>query len=234
MAKGKSDSTRIDLTRVLEFLRSCITQALCGAAFQHVRTNERQRDWTLWALVQFWVAVVLRAPPSLRHALAEAREGREPLVEPVETSDQAFFQRAQGLSWKFFAEVFRRFLGNLLPRIHPRYCRPLQGLRDRFTDVLLIDGSRIAKVAHRLKILWDQRAVVLPGCLIAVYDLFRGVPRVLDFCPDAARAEMTRAIEAIGQIARDTLIVGDRLFCVAKFFEELCQTQVRQHGMRLP
>jgi len=223
MAKGKQDSTRVDLTRALELLRSCITQALCAASFQHVRTDERQRDWTLWTLVQFWVAVVLRAPPSLRHALAEAREGREPLAEPVKTSDQAFFQRVQGLSWKFFGDVFRRFLGNLLPRIQPRYCRPLHSLRERFTDVLLIDGSRIAKVAHRLKILWDQRAVVLPGCLIATYDLFRGVPHALDFCADAARAEMTRAIEAVGQIARGTLIVGDRLFCVAKFFEELRQ-----------
>ena len=223
MAQEGGRSARVDLTRILELLRQCITQALCAAAFKQVRKAERQRDWTLWALVQFWIAIVLRAPPSLTHALAEAREGREPFAEPVETSDQAFFERSQKLSWRFFAEVFRRFIANLQQRTTPRYCKPLQGLRERFTDVLVIDGSRLAAIARRLKILWDVRAVVLPGCLIAVYDLFRGIPRLVEFSADAAAAEITRAIQAVRKIARDSLLVGDRLYCVAAFFEPLRQ-----------
>ncbi len=220
MPRGDT-SVRIDLTRTLELLRQRITRALCGAAFQKVRTSERERQWSLEALVQFWISVVLRAPPSLSHALVETREGREPFVDPVPTTDQAFFQRCRDLSWRFFAEVFRRFAEELVSSTPPRFCSKLTGLRERFPDVLLIDGSRLAAVAHKLKILWNERAVVLPGCLEVVYDLFRGIPRVVAFCADAASAEMNRAKEVLDSIQRDSLIVGDRLYCAGTFFEEL-------------
>jgi hypothetical protein len=221
MARGKKESIRVDLTRTLELLKEHITRAICGAAFEKVRTNQRQRHWSLFALVRFWVAVVLRAPTSLSHALVEAREGRELLAEPVETTDEAFFQRCRDLSWEFFAEVFRRFVDGLIKVIQPRYRRELSGLQERFTDVLIIDGSRLAAMTRKLKILWNERAVVLPGCLIGVYDLFRGIPRVLSFCADAAASESKRAIAVLGKVKRGTLIVGDRLYCTAKFFQEL-------------
>jgi hypothetical protein len=213
----------VDLIRTLELLTQHITQALCDSAFRKVRTNERQRQWSLWALVQFWTAVILRAPPSLSHALVEVQEGRELLVPRIKASPEAFFERCRDLSWKFFAEVFRRFVKSLTESVEPRFCSRLASLRDRFTDVLVIDGSRLAAIARRLKILWNERAVVLPGCLMGVYDLFRGIPRVLAFCADAAAAEMTRAVEILDEIARETLIVGDRLYCAAAFFEELGQ-----------
>lgn len=90
---------------------------------------------------------------------------------------------------------------------------------DSRTDVVLIDGSRVEAIAHKLKILRDERAVVLPGCLLAVYDLFRGIPRILEFSVDAAAGELTRAKEALARIKRDTLIVGDRLYAMGAFFE---------------
>jgi len=220
MPRG-TNSRGVDLTRTLEVLRQHITQALCGAAFQKVRTTERERQWSLAALVQFWIAVVLRAPPSLSHALVEMREGREPFVDPVPTTDQAFFQRCRDLSWRFFAEIFRRFVKELVASTPPRFCSQLAGLQERFAEVLLIDGSRLAAVARKLKILWNERAVVLPGCLEVVYDLFRGIPRVVAFCADAASAEMNRAKGVLDSIRRDSLIVGDRLYCAGAFFEEL-------------
>jgi hypothetical protein len=221
MAKGKGRPTRVNLTRTLELLTEHITAALCGAVFQKVRATERQREWTLWALVQFWLAVTLRAPPSLSAALVEVQEGREPLVPRVKASPEAFFERCRDLSSEFFAEVFRRFVGNLEESVPPRFCSELAGLQEHFTDVLIIDGSRLAAIARRLKILWNERAVVLPGCLLGVYDLFRGIPRQLSFCADAAKSEMTRAKEVLDAIKADTLILGDRLYCTADFFNEL-------------
>lgn len=223
MSRGKKPSTRVDLIRTLELLTQHITRALCAATFRDVRTNERQRQWSLWALVQFWMAVILRAPPSLSHALLEVQEGRELLVPRIKASPEAFFERCRDLRWKFFAEVFRRFVEGLVGSVPPRFCSKMSALRDRFTDVLVIDGSRLAAIARRLKILWNERAVVLPGCVMGVYDLFRGIPRILAFCADAAAAEMTRAKEVLEEIARGTLIVGDRLYCAAAFFEELRQ-----------
>lgn len=226
MSRRKRVSDRVDLTRTLELLREHITSALCAAAFRKVRRTERERQWSLQALVQFWVAIILRAAPSLTHALAELREGRMPEAQPVESTDQAFFERCKNLSWKFFAEVFRQFVQSVLPLAQPRYRTDLNRLRKRFTDVLIIDGSRLAAIAHKLKILWNVRSVVLPGCLIALYDLFRGIPRALQFCGDAAASEFVRALKVVDTIKRGTLIVGDRLYCTAQFFEKLGQRRV--------
>jgi hypothetical protein len=55
----------IDLLRVVDLLQEHITPALCRTVFGAVRTTERQRVWTLEALIRFWTAVVLRAPKAL-------------------------------------------------------------------------------------------------------------------------------------------------------------------------
>jgi hypothetical protein len=60
---------RIDLVRVLELLRTHITAALCQTVFQSVRTTERQRRWTLEALVEFWLARAVVRKNSLHGVL---------------------------------------------------------------------------------------------------------------------------------------------------------------------
>lgn len=221
MARRKKGRQRIDLLKVLGILQTHITGALCGAAYRTVRTDQRRRIWTLKRLVEFWNAVILRAPPSLSQALLDVQEGRDAWLPRINATPEAFFERCRDLSWKFFAEVWRRFIASLLPVVRPRYAQPLHPLLKRFTDVLVIDGSRLAAIAHRLKILRDDRSVILPGCLLAIYDVMRGIPRVLDFCVDAAAAEIIRAKAALGSVRRESLIVGDRLYAVAAFFKEL-------------
>lgn len=214
-------AVRIDLLRVLDLLRAHITGALCHAEFGRVRTTERQRVWTLAALVQFWTAVILRAPPALSQALVDAVEGRDPLFPRIQATPEAFFQRCQRLRAAFFAAVFQAFTARLVPATPPRFAAELAPLRARFADLLILDGSRLAAIAHRLKLLWDERAVVLPGCLLAVYDLGRGLCRHLHFSPDAAAGEWTRAKVVLAALARDTLVMGDRLYCTAEFFATL-------------
>ncbi len=88
---------RIDLIRVMDLLQEHITPALCQAAFGRVRTSERQRVWTLDALVRFWTAVILRAPQALSQALAETLDNREPLFPRIQATPEAFFQRCRDL-----------------------------------------------------------------------------------------------------------------------------------------
>ncbi len=52
--------------------------------------------------------------------------------------------------------------------------------------------------------------MVLPGCLLAVYDPRHGLCRTLDFCADAVAGELTRAQAAAGTLPRDTLVLADR------------------------
>jgi hypothetical protein len=208
----------INLLRLADLLQEHITPALCRAAFGRVRTTERQRAWTLDALVQFWIAVILRAPKALRQALADAREEREPLFPRVAASPEAFFQRCHALRPAFFAEVFQRFTARLVAAGPPRYAAELGPVAARFAAIVVIDGSRLAAIARRLKLLWDERGVVLPACLLGLYDLRRGLCRALSFCPDAAASEMTRAKAALADLPADTLVLGDRLYATADFF----------------
>ena len=213
-------AARVDLIRVMDLLQTHMTSALCQTVFRRVRTTERQRAWTLQALVQFWTAVILRAPEALSHALVETVDQREPLFPRIVATPEAFFQRCRDLRPAFFAEIFRQFTARLVA-VPPRYAAGVAPVRARFTDILLLDGSRLAAIAHRLKLLWRDRAVVLPGCLLGVYDLGRGLCRQLHFSADAAASEMTRAKAVLGTMARDTLLLGDRLYCTADFFEGL-------------
>jgi len=187
----------IDLLRVIDLLESHITPALCRTVFGQVRTSERQRAWTLEALVCVWTAVVLRAATALSQALADSLGGRDALLPRIEASPEAFFQRCRDLRPAFFAEVFRRFTARLLQATPPRYAREMAPVYARFAAVVILDDSRRAAIAHRLKLLWNERAVILPGCLLGVYDLGRGLCRQLTFSADAAASEMTRAKAAL-------------------------------------
>jgi hypothetical protein len=217
MAKRKT----IDLLRVADLLQEHITPALCRTVFGAVRTTERQRVWTLEALVRFWTAVVLRAPKALSQALVDSLEGRDPTFPRIEASPEAFFQRCRDLRPAFFAEVFRRFTARVVTAVPPRYAAEVAPVRERFAALVILDGSRLAAIAHRLKLLWNERAVILPGCLLGVYDVGRGVCRHLHFSADAAASEMTRAKAALADLARDTLVLGDRLYGTADFFAAL-------------
>lgn len=216
---------RIDLIRVMDLLQEHISSALCRAVFRRVRITERQRKWTLEALVQFWIAVILRAPQALSHALLDTLDQRDPLVPRVQATPEAFFQRCRDLRPAFFAEVFRRFTARLMAHVPERYATALAPVQACFTAIVMIDGSRLAAIAHRLKILHNERAVVLPGCLLGVYDVGRGLCRALYFAADAAASEMTRAKVALADLERDVLVVGDRLYCTGDFFHALAAQQ---------
>lgn len=226
MAKGASaGEVRINLVRVMDLLQEHITSALCQAVFRRVRTTERQRKWTLHALVSFWTAIILRAPPALSQALLDTLDGREPLVPRIHASPEAFFQRCRDLRSEFFAEVFGRFTGRLLQFVPERYASATAPVQACFTAIVMIDGSRLAAIARRLRILRNERAVILPGCLLGVYDLARGMCRALYFDADAAAGELTRAKAALADLAQDVLVLGDRLYCTADFFHALAERQ---------
>jgi hypothetical protein len=67
----------------MDLLQTPITSALCQTVCRRVRRTERQRAWTLQALVQFWTAVILRAPEALSQALVDTVDQREPMFPRI-------------------------------------------------------------------------------------------------------------------------------------------------------
>lgn len=233
MGTAKGAAERINLLHLVDLLQGQVTPEVCRATFGTVRTTERQRAWTLEALVRFWTAVVLRAPGALTQALQDALDDRDPLFPRVVASPEAFFQRCRDLRPAFFAEVFARVTARLLRLRPPRYAAGLAPVQARFAAVVVLDGSRLAAIAHRLKLLWPDRRVVLPGALVAVYDLGRGLCRTLLFSADAFISELVQAHPAVAGLAADTLVVGDRAYGHPVFFAQLhqqrCWGVIRRH-----
>lgn len=217
---GPSDRA-VDLLGTVRVLHAHLTGSLCASAWGRARGKERERAWTLRALVEFWIAVVLRAPRSLTQALDESAQEGGVAWPHVEATPEAFFQRCQTLSWRMFAEVFRGFVASVTSAAPPVYATALHGLRERFAGVWVIDGSRLDAIRHRLKLTWRTRKVLLPGALFVAYDLFRGIVQRLDFTPDAAQAESERAVQGLATVPADTLVVGDRLYAVPAIWEAL-------------
>jgi hypothetical protein len=225
MGRASDAPQRIDLLPLIDVLQAHVTPAVCRAAFGTVRTTERRRVWTLEALVRFWTAVVVRAPVALTHALQDALDQRDLLFPRVAASPEAFFQRCRDLRPAFFAEVFTRVTGRLLRLRPPRYAPALAPVQARFAAVVVVDGSGVAAIAHRLKLLWPDRRVVLPGAVLGVYDLGRGLCRCLLFSADAFVSELRQAQAAVAELPADTLVVGDRAFAHPVFFAHL-----QRHG----
>ena len=117
--------------------------------------------------------------------------------------------------------LYHHFLERVLPSAPKRYCQEVIHLDEKFSGILAIDGSRLDKIAHRLKILWKEEAAILPVFLTAVYDLFRGIATELWFDPDAAASEFKRGMLAVETLPPDTLLLGDRLYCSIQLFHAL-------------
>lgn len=216
-------SPAIRLLPIASILNEHLTEPLCQQVFESVRINERQREWSLFTLAKFWTAVTIAAPNSLGQALDQGRGANNALMPEVTATDSGSFDRFTTMHWRFFHSLYYAFTQRLLGEARPIFGGAVAGLRARFPDILLIDGSRLDPIAHKLKILRNHAAVILPGCVTVVYDLFRGMTRQVLFDPDAAAPELLRAVPLLSSLPKGSLIVGDRLYASIQFFWELTE-----------
>ena len=219
---------RVNLLGVVELLLKHLTPSLCKTVFKRYRQTERERRWTLYALALFWVSMMVRQPSSLKEGVHATRKGRgrEKLWPRVNARARAFFEKAAGQRPELFMRLYRAFLESILPKAPQAYASWMKGLRRHFPDIYIVDGSRLDAVCHRLKIVWDQRAQLLPGCMTVFYDLFRGVCREVLFFPDAAQAELPRAQFALDWMRPGSLFVGDAMYGNLNYFHAIAKQRL--------
>ena len=217
---GKLNVCLLDM---IDILTEHLSPALCQTVFQRVRKTERERKWTFPAIAQFWTAMIIRTPPSLRHGLDETRKRkREKELWPrVMAEPQAFFQKCAELRADFFQVLFAEFTSSLRPKAQPVYASWMEQLRVHFPQVQIIDGSKLDAICHRLKLLWPIRIPVLPGCVTAVYDLFTGTVQQAYFYGHSYISEWARAPQVLAKLSPGTLLLGDRLYGIIQYFHQL-------------
>lgn len=217
-------SRSVDILDILSLLFRHLTPSLCQTVFEEVREDERERKWSLEAIARFWTAMIVRHPPSLTQGIAQTRKtgrGRDPLWPRVQAEVNAFFEKCWALRPDFFRALYEGFTQSLLRETPEAYVRWMMALREHFPEIMVVDGSHLDAVAHRLKLLWSVRTPVLPGSMTVFYDLFRGITRRVVFYPDAAEAELSRAQGELDWIARGSLVMGDALYSVLQYFHLL-------------
>lgn len=231
-----SKSTRVDLLGMIELLLSHLTPALCETVFKRHRRTERERKWTFYAICLFWTAMIVRQPPSLRHGVDQTRKrkGQDQLWPQVRAGARAFFEKAEGQRPGLFMHLYRAFVKSILPHAPEAYASWMGSLREYFPEIHIVDGSALDPVARRLKIAHGERAAVLPGCVTAFYDLYRGFCRELLFFPDAHKAEIRRGQAALGWMAPGALIVGDCLYSCLQYFRKLNEANLFGLARRNP
>ena len=214
---------RIPAAAYLEVLWRYLTEAVCDEVFAAIRARdgsaERQRKWTLYTLLKFWIVLLHDdADVSQTRAVADCAADH-PLYPTLTASAASFFQRIQTLRPAFFRAVFTHVTAQLRTECVPRwdaagvtFCADLPIPVTVFPDIYCVDASRTDKVAHRVGVLQRTTRAVLPGSIEAVYDLRRGVLRDLYFDPDGCRGERRLFEEVLADLPPGALLVGDRYY----------------------
>jgi hypothetical protein len=119
------------------------------------------------------------------------------------------------------APVLARFSARFLPSVPGRHAADPAPVQASFAGLCVVGGSRPAAIAYHLTLLWPERAVVLPECLLAVYDLGRWLCRTLISDADVPAGELMRAQPMLATLPRTTLVLGHRLYSTVVWFAAL-------------
>src|SRR5207247_3474580 len=119
----------IDLLRVVDLLQEHITPALCRTVFGAVRKTERQRVWTLEALIRFWTAVGVAGPEGPESSPGRLAGGAGSDVPPDRGEPRSLLSALSGSA----ARVLRRGL----PTLHGVVRQNVVGTRLACVRVLL-------------------------------------------------------------------------------------------------
>jgi hypothetical protein len=199
-----------------------LTESMCQEVFAATRKRERQRKWTLYAMVWFWIALLQSRYGSQTRALLEARAGC-PLFPPVDATPEAFFQKVQKVRPVFFQNVFRAYTAQLRSEAPLSFEQELPIDPKVFPEVYALDGSRLEKVARMLKVARKTTKAIIPGSMEAVYDLRRGLLHELYFDPDGCVGEIHMFEKVRHSIPRGSLIINDRYYAKPKIWQEVAE-----------
>ena len=206
----------------LSVLWKHLTESMCDEVFAATRNRERQRKWTLFAMVWFWIGLLQSRYSSQTRALLEARAG-SPLFPPVDATPEAFFQKAQDVRPVFFQEVFHRYTQRLKAEAVACFEQELPLTIEAFPEIFAIDGSRLDKVGRLLKVARKTTKAILPGSMQSVYDLRRGLLHELYFDPDGCVAEISMLEKVLPSIPAGALVVNDRYYAKPVIWEKVAE-----------
>ena len=209
----------------LDIVHQHLTKSFCDEVFDSTRTHERQRKWTLFALVWFWLGLLQSRWSSQTRAVLEGQKGH-PLFPKVDASPESFFQKIQNVRPSFFRNIFVGFGERTASEYKANFASSLDVDLTHFPDIFGLDGSRLESVARRLKITRSTTKAILPGSMEALYDLRRGRIHDLWFDPNGHASELSMMAKLIDSVPTGALILADRLYAKPVVWRKLDEIDV--------
>jgi hypothetical protein len=188
----------------------------------------RERILTLPVMVAFVLSLIWRQLGSVSEAVRVLIQEGLLWADPVTVSPQAVSQRLRC----FPAGLFERVLLEVLPQMHVRWQqrqRPvspaLARARQHFSAVLVLDGSTLDALLHKVGLLREAPPGVLAGRIAALLDVVTHLPRQVWYEADQYANDQRFWDRAVAAVPPDALLLFDGGFLNYTHYDELTATR---------
>jgi len=179
---------------------------------------------SLWMAVLVAVLRGLKSQRAIWRLLAAGGWWKQPSYD---IEDQAVYKRLEQEGWKPLAHLFERvslllaqWLQSALQTYHQRYA-PLAAFA---SEVVALDEMHLDQVSRRLPILRHLKrgdSQLLPGKLVALFDVRLQQWRTIDYIAQAKQNGMQEARALLGSVKQGALLLGDLGYFCFQWFDEL-------------
>jgi hypothetical protein len=181
---------------------------------------------SLWMAVLVAVLRGLKSQRAIWRLLAAGGWWKQPSYE---IEDQAVYKRLEQEGWKPLAHLFERvsqllaqWLQSALQIYHQRHA-PLAAFA---SEVIALDEMHLDQVSRRLPVLRHLKkgdAQLLPGKLVALFDVRLQQWRAIDYIAQAKQNGMQEARGLLGSVKRGALVLADLGYFCFQWFDELTE-----------
>jgi Transposase DDE domain len=212
-----------------QYLTEVVHPATLNQVAHFHRLGLRQRVLTLPVMVALVLTMIWRQIGSVTTLVRMLRDEGFLWSSPLQVSEQALSQRLR----VFPAALFLGVLPELLPTLRLRWQerqRPLAPAiawaKERFTAVLVVDGSTLDALVKKVGLLRDAVGHPLAGRLTALLDLASRLPQELWYEEDAQAHDQRFWPQILNRLAAGTLLILDAGYTNFGVFLKLTLAQV--------
>lgn len=179
---------------------------------------------TLWMAVLVAVLRGLKSQRAIWRLLAAGGWWKQPSYD---ITDQAVYKRLEQEGWKPLAEVFERvsqLLAQWLQSALQVYQQQHAPLAAFASEVIALDEMHLDQVSRRLPILRHLKKgdmQLLPGKLVALFDVRLQQWRTIDYIAQAKQNGMQEARALLGSVKQGALLLADLGYFCFQWFDEL-------------
>ncbi len=190
----------------------------------------RERVLTLPIMVGLVLSMIWRHVGEVGPLVRLIRTESQLWVTPRRITQQAFSQRLRTLPAELFLNVLLALLPRMVQRWQARAQRPLPPelawARQRFTDVLAVDGSTLDALLRRAGLLREQDSHPLAGRMTGLLSVLSRLPRQVWYEADPQAHDQRNWTQIVAALPTGCLVLFDLGYTNLTVFAQLAAAQI--------